>query len=319
MNRRAAIALLGTAALAPAAFAQVRARTVGYLSNGADPAWLLRALAAHGYVEGRNLRVVVRDASAGGHLEELARELVALPADVLVSFGGANTSALAGATRAIPIVCGGTADPVRTGYARSLRRPGGNITGLSYGVPEFADISVGLMRAILPGLKRIVAVVKSGGRGADTSGWGDFIGAFESAARAGGQDWEIVAKGTGAELEKLVAGVDRRITFIKFVRQPDDVTYGSVAAMLLRHRVASFSAGPELVRHGGLLHYSLAHSDSHRRIAAIVDQLLRGANVAEVPFELPDLTTCLVNRATARSIGVTLPPEVLARATEIVG
>jgi putative ABC transport system substrate-binding protein len=86
-----------------------------------------------------------------------------------------------------------------------------------------------------------------------------------------------------------------------------------------RHRLASFSAIPQLARDGVLLHYSIGHADAHGRLAAIVDLLLRGANPAETPFELPDRTTCIVNRATAKAIGITLPAEILARATEIVG
>src|SRR5688572_8345759 len=101
MNRRKAIALLGAAALAPAALAQGRVKTVGYLSRGADPAWLPRSLAKHGHVEGRNLRVEVIVASEGSKRLEQAQELVRLPADVLLTFGASNINALARATRTI--------------------------------------------------------------------------------------------------------------------------------------------------------------------------------------------------------------------------
>src|SRR5690349_4738255 len=143
MKRRDALGLIGVGAVAPRALAQGRMKTVGYLSRGADPSWLSRLLATHGHVEGRNLRFVVRVAGEGGtHVDEQAAELVRLPADVLVAFGAHNINALARATRTIPIVCGGTADPIRVGYAKTLRRPGGNITGLSLGVSEMAGVTI---------------------------------------------------------------------------------------------------------------------------------------------------------------------------------
>ena len=320
-SRRRLVAALAAGVLAPAAFGQARMKTVAYLSRGADPSWLPRLLASHGHVEGRNLRFVVRVASDdSGQRDEQAAELVRLPADVLVSFGASNINALARATRTIPIVCGGTADPIRVGYAKTLRRPGGNITGLSLGVPEMAGVTTGLMRAILPGMKGIVTIVRRTPGGNEAEGWGPIIGALEEAARGAGYDWETVAVGPAAELEALAARLDRRSTFVNIVNWVDEAAgKEAVVAIMLRHRIPSLSAGDKLARDGLLLHYSLNHADFQRRIAAIVDKLLRGASAAETPFELPDRTTFIVNRGTARAIGITLPPEVLARATEIIG
>ena len=107
-------------------------RVVGYLSNGADGSTLSRDLAARGYVAGRDLRIVVKMSSRDKReLEASARALLADRPDVLVAWGAHNIGVLARLTRTVPIVCGGTADPVGIGYAKSIRRPGGNITGLS--------------------------------------------------------------------------------------------------------------------------------------------------------------------------------------------
>ncbi|MFL5522321.1 MAG: ABC transporter substrate-binding protein [Gemmatimonadales bacterium] len=295
-------------------------KTVGYLSRGADPEWLPRLLATHGHIEGRNLRCVVRVASEDEkRLREQGQELVRLPADVLLTFGATNINLLTGLTRTIPIVCGGTADPIGIGYAKTLRRPGGNVTGLSYGVPEIAQVNVGLMRTLLPGLKRVVCVVDRSPRGREAAGWGRVLAAFDAAAGMVGARWEIVPAGTADELEDLVSGLDRRTTVAYHNTAPEVIPYATAAACSIRHRLASFSASGQFAREGALLHYSINHADAHRRIAAIVHVLLRGANPAETPFEVPDRTTCIVNRATAKAIGITLPAEVLARATEIIG
>jgi hypothetical protein len=147
-------------------------------------------LAARGYTPGRDLRVVVEIASHPDHrLEEKARALLAVRPDVLVAWGAGNINVLSSITRTVPIVCGGTADPVGIGYAKSIRRPGGNITGLSLGVPEMAPIIVGLMQAVRPHLKRIAAVVA--GTSVAPEGWPIIIGSLEAAARMQSIDWQF--------------------------------------------------------------------------------------------------------------------------------
>jgi putative ABC transport system substrate-binding protein len=291
---------------------------VGYLSNGAHVSMFARPLAEHGFVEGRNLRFEMRVAPAGKgpSLEGLAAELVALRPDVLVAFGASNVEALARATRTVPIVCGGTADPVGLGYAQSLRRPGGNITGLSYGVPEMAGILVGMVQAVKPGLRRIVAIV-GGGEGAEQA-WRRIVGSFERAVAAAGLRLDLDPVETLAGLEAGLERLDPRRDVAYFLNAPEDTLFGAAASACIRRRLASFTSIAALARAGVLLHYSIDHAEPIRKVAAIVARLLRGASAAQTPFELPDRTSFIVNRATARAIGIELPPEILARATEIV-
>jgi putative ABC transport system substrate-binding protein len=315
LNRRGALAgllLLG----AVAARAQ-KPRTVGYLSNGADASTLERGLAARGYAIGRDLRVVVqvteRDDAA---LEAKARALLATDPDVLVAWGARNVNVLARLTRTVPIVCGGTADPVAMGYAKSIHRPGGNVTGISYGVPEMAHILVGLMIAVRPGLKRVSAFVRGGGMAVES--WGVIIGSLGEAARARSVSWEIVPVSTRQEFERGLDDLDPRTSAVYVVELPD-LDGRDAAQALIRRRLASSTSDERFVRRGALMHYSVDHADVPARVAEMIDALLRGAKAAQLPFQLPDRTTFILNRGTARAIGLALPPEVLARATEVLG
>lgn len=319
LARRRFLCALGASAILPSAFAQGRVRTVGYLSNGADSKVLAQPLARFGYVEGRNIRFEVRMSSRDeGRLNAIAIELVAARPEVIVAFGIRNIHALARHTLNIPIVCGETADPVGLGIARTLARPGRNITGLSAGIPEVAPILVGLMRAVRPALRRIVTVVGEDPAGRASEGWGGILQAAIGEAKRVGLAWDIMPVGTPAAFERALSGLSRDSDILYIINLPAGLEGPQVATAARDRKLALMSAGGELVRAGGLMQYSIEHADPFGRVAALVDKLLRGANPAETPFELPDRTTFLVNRATARAIGVELPPHVLARATEII-
>ena len=318
-GRRAALALLGSAALAPRAWARDAVRVVGYLSNGAGKEVLAEPLARFGYVEGRNIRFEVRMTSRDeAELGRRAAELVATRPEVMVAFGIRNIRALARHTSTIPIVCGETADPVGLGIARSLARPGGNITGLSAGIPEVAPILVGLMRAVRPALRRIVTPVGEDPAGRAREGWGSILQAAIEEAKRVGLAWEIRPVDTPAAFELALSGLSRDSDILYTINPPAGLDGRQVAAAARRRQLALVSASATWVRAGGLMHYSIDHGNRMERIASLVDTLLRGAKAAETPFQLPDRTTFLVNRATARAIGVELPAHVLARATEII-
>lgn len=316
--RRGFLCTLVAASLAPAAHARDPVSRVGYLSNGANTAALARKLAAHGYVEGRNLRFELRVATDPQQVDALAAELVAARPHVLVAWGITNVRALARHTRTIPIVCGETADPVGLGLAKTLARPGGNITGLSAGIPEVAPILVGLMRTVRPGLRRIAVIVREDGRDA-RQGWGAVLGAMKAAAVEAGIEWGVEPVGSLDAIERLFDRLDPAGTMLYVLGVPRSMERAEAVQLAMRRRMACTSASADLARAGALMHYSIDHADPLARVAALVDKLLRGADPAETPFELPDRTTFIVNRATARAIGVTLPPEVLARATEVLG
>jgi putative ABC transport system substrate-binding protein len=318
MNRRAALALLAASGCPGLALAQPRVRAVGYLSNGATHEQLAGLLAKRGHIEGKDVRYVLQVKSGGMEGARIAAlRLLESHPDVLVAFGAANVRSLAELTRTIPIVCGGTADPVGLGFAKSLRHPGGNITGLSYGVPEMAQILVGLVRVVQPKLQRIVTVVSAESGAAE--GWGEVLRSIEGAARSAGVAWQIAPTASVAELERTVSALDRATTALYFVATPEHHSFRQSAELANARRLVTFTSDDKGVRDGMLMHYSVDHADAMGRVAAIVDQLLRGAKAGELPFELPDRTTFIVNRRTAKAIGVELPAEIIARATEILG
>jgi putative tryptophan/tyrosine transport system substrate-binding protein len=319
LRRRALVSGFAAAALAPRAWAQPRRRTLGYLSNGAPGSWLATRLAARGHVEGHTLRLETRIPTERSGLEAMAAELVALKPDALVAYGARNVASLASLTRTIPIVCGGTADPVGIGFAKSLARPGGNITGLSYGIPEVAEFLIGLMRVVRPAVRRVAVIIERSVRIGTGEGMRRVLRSFEERAASVGMAWELFPVGDFAELEAVLVPLKPTSDVVYVVDIVDAIGHAGVASAITRRGLVSFAAAASGAREGALMHYSIDHADIPGRVVALVDQVLRGANPAEIPWELPDRTRFIVNRATARTLGMDLPAHVLARATEIVG
>ena len=311
-SRRAAMAGLAAVALAPVLGASERVRLVGYLSGGAGLDELVKPLEDLGYVLGRNLRfeIRVRHDPEPVKLAAAAGELVAARPDVLLAYQGHRVRALAAATRTIPICCGGVPDPIGLGLAQSLRRPGGNVTGLSWGVPETAGITLGILRAMRPGLWGVASIHPVG---RPAAAGGRSIGV---AAAAIGVAWiqvPIPIEADDARIDRALVPLAGEAAFVAPFR--NDGLFKRVVEAANRQRIAT--VGP--TEHGALMAYGLIHSDAPQRIAALLDKLLRGANPAEVPFELPDRTVFTLHRGTARALGLKIPPDLLLRATEVIG
>ena len=298
-------------AFAPRALAQGRGRVrrVGYL-RGPDPDVFARPLAALGWDVGKNLQFETRENRTldPGELGTLAAELVGANVDALLAFTTQRVRALAEATRTIPIVCAGSADPVGDGFARTLQRPGGNITGLSYAVPDRARLLVGLLRSLRPSLEKIVMNGPSD-MAYPPARWAGAI------AKEGGLKFDLTQAQSIAEFERLFATLDSERHAV-IVDGLGGAIAAQVAAIAIRRRVVV--AGSQ-VDQGLLAHSYLDHSDQIGRTAAILDKVLRGGNPAGIPFELPDRSVLIINQATAKAIGLAIPPEVLLRATRVIG
>jgi len=322
MRRRDAIAALLAAGMMPAARAAAEpVKRVGYLSGGSNSSGEIgQGLAKLGWTEGRNVRFEVRPAPPGAPPAVLATavaDLVGAKVDVLVAFTD-RVDALAAATRAIPIVAGMHPDPVGMGLAQSLRAPGGNVTGLSAGARESASAWVGILRTMRPRLNRIAIV--HGARGEArmrmvTKGWVDVAAPI-------GIAFSYAPCATLADVERAFDALGdpaRAAAFLLFggmtlVALPIEIQK-DVHELALRRRLATVGEA----REGALMSYDASHSDPMGRVVSIIDKILRGGKVAEIPIELPDRTEFVVNRATARAIGAELAPEILLRATEVVG
>jgi ABC-type uncharacterized transport system substrate-binding protein len=180
-----------------------------------------------------------------------------------------------------------------------------------------APILVGLMRAVRPELRRVVAIVAGAGQ-VPREGWSRVLGALGEESARIGLKWEVLPVPSLPAFEKAIAGMDARMSALYLMGIPEDGDPARFVEALTRRKLASLTASAGPARMGALMHYSVNHADPMARVAALIDKLLRGANPAETPFELPDRTTFIVNRATAKAIGLDLPAEILARATEII-
>jgi len=314
LGRRSLVAgLLGAAAM-PSALAQERVRVVGLITMGQGAKFLSPAMAKHGWVEGRNLRFEVRQVTAQQEdIDAIAAGLAGSGVDVLVGSGAMLVLALQRATRTIPIVCGGIADPVEAGIAQSLQKPGMNVTGLSFGLRESAVLQLGALHRLVPGLKRVVFVTSE----ADAAG--RVAGPHEDAARSQGISTEFSRVNDAAAVERAFLSLRPGSDAAWVALLPRGILPEQAADAALRRGIATHGLNPEQVRAGMLLSYWNIHSDQLGRIAALVDKVLRGIPPGTIPFELPDRTEFAINRATAKTLGIRLPDDMLVRATEVYG
>ena len=275
---------------------------------------LTRRLKEHGYELGRNL--ILERRGAEGHPDRLPRlleELVASKVDVLITLGY-PPAAVAQRGTTIPVVVFGAGDPVGTGLVASLARPGGNLTGISDVSAEVTPKRMELLKQIAPRLRKVAMLWN-----ADDLGMTLRYRASETGAQALG----ISVQALGREPNDF----DQAFAAMKS-DMPDGILMVSDALTLLnRKRVFEFAAAHRLpavyeddryVRDGGLMSYGPDQSESFVRVAALVDRILKGAKPAELPFEQPTRFRFVLNLKTAKSLGLEVPPTLLALADEVV-
>jgi putative ABC transport system substrate-binding protein len=327
MRRREFITLIGGAAAAwpVAASAQqpARVRSIGVLmSLGADDregqarlAAFLQELQQLGWMVGRNARIDIRWGADVATIRKKAAELVALAPDVIVTGGAAGLGPLLDASRTVPIVFVLVADPVGAGFVDSLARPGGNATG-------FLSVEYGMGGKLLELLKEIAprvtraAVIRDP---AISAGIGLF-GAIQSAAPGLGMDVTPVNARDESEMERAVAA---------FARSPNAGMIVTPSALANAHRdlIVTLAARYKLpavyysrpfVAAGGLVSYAPDIMDQYRLSAGYVDRILRGEKPADLPVQAPTKYELTVNLKTAKALGLTVPPSLLARADEVI-
>ena len=302
----------GLAACAGAALGAAPVRKVGYLSGGNDGQSFRKKLAELGWIEGRNLAFRVQVGETQEEARDGARQLIDWGAEVLVGYLQ-RVRVLARETSRIPIVAGSMVEPVAMGFAKSLREPGGNVTGLSLGLAEWPPLQVGLMRALLPGLRQVhLFTFRRFPEGE--------LGSRYLAAEAAAQGLAVVPRdlaGPGEAADALGA-IRSASQECAFAYPFGDGRWEEVTTRAVKRRAALFSVSAECVEAGGLASAVTVHADQDARIAALIDKLLRGAAPGTLPFELPTHVRLVVNRRTAAAIGVGIPDEVLIRATQVI-
>ena len=265
-----------------------------------------------GYIEGQNIRFEFRSAEGQiNRLPELAAELVRLKVDVIVTWFTPTAVAAKQATREIPIVMAETGDPVGLGLVASLPRPGGNVTGLASVAAETAGKSVQLIRDLLPSARRVTALANA------TDAFSKpFLEQIQLGGEATGTTINAIRIKSSEEFETAFAAMEKD--------RPDAVIVqpslpGKRATELaLKHRVPAVSVGRWFAEEGGLMSYSANLVVLFRKAAVYVDKILKGARPADLPVEQPTLFELVINMKTARALGLTVPPTLLARADEVI-
>jgi putative ABC transport system substrate-binding protein len=293
---------------------------IGYLSGSslsvsADRIEAFRqGLRELGYIEGKNIFIEWR--SGEGKQRAMATELMRLKVEIIVAAGGTEIRAAKEATTTIPIVMIRGGDPVRSGYVASLARPGGNITGLAVLRPELSGKRLELLKEIVPKLSR-VAVFAS-------------LGSAESALVL--EEIKLATGSLGIKHHYLniqspkdfetafqAAAKGRADAALFRVRGPVlSPRRAEVVALAIKSRLPAIYETAEEVEAGGLMSYGVNDNDLYRRAAVYVDKILKGAKPAEIPVEQPTKFEFVINLKTAKQIGLTIPPNVLARADRVI-
>jgi putative ABC transport system substrate-binding protein len=303
---------------APSPAQQPRIPRIGLLGAAVDTTPTVRqALRDLGYVDGQN--IVLESRQAGARLDllpDLAAELVGLQPDVIVTTGTPATLAVKNATSTIPIVqTVGAADLVREGLVASLARPGGNLTGLTEIVPELTPKRLELLKEVVPGLARVAVLGQAGSPNTALQ-----MEEMQAAAQVLDVRLQILEARSPADLEGLLELAAReRADGLMPLTDPITVAHRAQIAELARKSVLpSVFDRRDFAVAGGLISYGPDVTDMQRRGAIYVDKILKGARPADLPIERPTRFEFVVNLQTARALGLTIPPHVLAQATEII-
>jgi len=276
--------------------------------------YLKPALADLGYVEGKSLVLETRFAHGSvDRLPALAAELVAAKVEVIMAAGDPAVRAAKDATTTIPIVMAFASLPVEHGFVKSLARPGGNITGVTViSDPDVDAKRVELLREVAPTAK-IVAMLQVAGAGEGESA------AVERATRTLGVRL-VVVKVRPGDYEAAFATMKRERASALFVGRGPTLFIARrvLIELAARHRIPAIWEARVMVEEGGLLSYGPSFPDLYRRVASVVDRILKGAKPGDLPVEQPTKFELVINLKTAKALGLTIPPSVLLRADEVI-
>jgi putative ABC transport system substrate-binding protein len=328
MHRREFITLFGGTAIAWPLMARAqeaeRMKRIAVLMNStednldsqANYAQFLQVVRQSGWTDGRNVRIETR--WGGGDADTIrkrAEELVALVPDVILATGNVAMTPLLRATRTVPIVFVAVADPVGSGLVESMARPGGNVTGFIQFEYSLSGKWVELLKEIAPALKRAAVL-----RDPDISaGIGQFA-VIQSVAPSVGLDVSPVNVRDASAIARAVAS---------FARSPDGGLIVTASALTVLHRdlIIGLAAQHKLpaiyyrqnfAASGGLISYGYNLTDQYRRAAGYVDRILKGEKPADLPVQAPTKYELVINLRTAKGLGLTVPPALLARADEVI-
>ena len=329
ISRRQVVLALGASTLAVplSSLAQQQAKVwrIGFLavlsrstlSNpDVDYDAFVKGMRELGYIEGKNLVIEWRFADGKYELlPRLAAELVQMQVQVIVTHSTPGIRAAQRATSTVPIVMAAVADPVGSGFAASLVRPGGNITGLSVIGVDLSPKRLELLNAAIPALSSVAVLVNPG-----TSFHPTIVKGLQAAGRHAGIKILPVDARTPEDIERAFATMTRERAAGVLIA-PDAFFRGQrqqIADLAMKNRMPSMSPYRESVTNGGLMSYGQDIAENFRRAATLVDKILKGAKPGELPIEQPTTIHLAINRKTAKVLGLTIPTELLVRADEVI-
>ena len=277
---------------------------------------LRQGLKELGYIEGRNVVIEYRYAEGkADRLPALAAELMGLQVDVIVAAGTPGVLAAKKATSTIPIVFVSVGDPVASGFVASLARPGGNVTGLTNFSPELSGKRVELLKEAVPNISR-VAFLSNPANPVQGLQWKE----TQAAAQALGLHLQSLEVRSSNDLDSALqaASRERSQALIPATDALIDTHLKRIVEFVAKNRLPAMYGVPEAVYAGGLMSYAPDYTYHYRRAAVYVDKILKGAKPADLPVEQPTNFEFIINLKTAKQIGLTIPPTVLARADRVI-
>jgi putative tryptophan/tyrosine transport system substrate-binding protein len=322
LERRTFITLLagGTAAWPLAVRAQAaKVYRVAYLAYAADQDAMIvkRRLNELGYSEGQNLIFDLRSAQGDEErLLKVAAELAATDPDVIVAgFGTATAKAAQASSATIPIVFTSVGDPIASGIVKSLNRPGGNLTGLHAQATDVLGKRLQVLADIVPGIRTVAVLLERGSPFTAVA-----LPVLKSVAHTRGQHLELCDAGTAEQLATgLKAAVRAGATGLTILETPPLLAMRQdIVDLAAKFRLPSVYTNREFVSAGGLASYGVDRRQLYRRAAEFVDKILKGQKPAEIPVEQPTKFELVVNLISAKALGLTIPPVVLAIADEVI-
>ena len=282
---------------------------------------LRRGLAERGYVEGRN--VIFEARFARGQLDrvpELAEELIRLNVDVIASFGAVGAEAAKKGSSTIPIVFVGAIEPIAAGLVTTLERPGGNVTGITSFDPQQAPNQLQMLKEVIPGLVRVAFLSDEGIP--RVNNWSTQEMANDTAAKSLGIEpqW-LKLKGPSPDLESAFrAMTDQGAQALVILDTPVPIIHQkAIAELAITHRLpAMFLGGRRMSEAGGLIAYGTGLLDTLPSMSVYVERILKGAKPSDMPVEVTSRHVLIINLKTARQIGLTVSPELLQRADQVI-
>jgi putative ABC transport system substrate-binding protein len=290
---------------------------LGFLRVGPPPpTWIAafrRGLREHGLIEGRNIEIEFGLAESVADLPRIASELIRRQADVLLASGSPAVLPARSAAGTIPVVFVGIFDFIETGQVASLARPGGNITGISGMVSDLAGKRIQLLHELVSKMAKVAILVRT-----ESPATPPFVREAERSAQVLGFELQVLRMSHPSDLKMLLASASSAGGLVG----SDDAVFTAnrlqIAELALKQRLPTMFGLREMVEAGCLISYGPNYADLYRRVASHVHKILNGAKPADIPVEQPQRFESILNMRTAKALGLTVPPSLLARADEVI-